>query len=451
MICKQNCEEKISWNERFIGHFAAPSLMGAITGGLAGAYLIQFYTDVLGLAGVLIVWMPAIAKIVSSLMGVLFGWLIDHTRTRFGKARPWLLASGVLIGLCGMLLYSVPSISVKGRMVWVIVSYNLFFSFVFPAYGISHGMLVSLSTRNQKQRDGLALLSSIASSMIPGILVTIIMPILVHWMGVGPQAQMKWLTVMGLFSAAALPVAVLEFCFTRERVCDPDRRYDVVSFWQQLKACIQNPKWVTITIFVMLMQLANVSSNTSMLYYCNWVLGNSVQDGVKRQLMVNIIGQAPMGYGVLLLTPLIRRYGKEKVGGAGFEIAVLGSLIVCFGEKRMPLVLAGLFVKATGMVAGYLMRAFQADALEAVEQSAGFRADGCSLALMGICQNAAAGAAYLMMTYGMQAFGYIAPESTFQVLVQPQRVQHLLICCFAGIPMICYAGCAVCMRMQKKN
>ena len=163
MICKQNCEEKISWTERFIGHFAAPSLMGAITGGLAGAYLIQFYTDVLGLAGALIVWMPAIAKVASSLTGVLLGWLIDHTRTKFGKARPWLLASGALIGICGMLLYSVPSVSIQGRMVWILISYNLFFSFVFPAYGISHGMLVPLSTRNQKQRDGLALISSIAS------------------------------------------------------------------------------------------------------------------------------------------------------------------------------------------------------------------------------------------------------------------------------------------------
>ena len=310
-------------------------------------------------------------------------------------------------------------------------------------------MLVSLSTRNQKQRDGLALLSSIASSVIPGILVTIIMPILVRWMGVGQQAHMKWLTVMGLFSAAALPVAVVEFCFTRERVCDPDRRYDVVSFWQQLKACIQNSRWVTITIFVMLMQLANVSSNTSMLYYCNWVLGNSVQDGVKHQLMVNIIGQTPMGYGVLLLPSLIRRYGKEKVSETGFAIAALGSLIVWLAGKRMPWVLTGLFIKSTGMVAGYLMPAFRADALETVERSVGFSADGCSLALMGICQNAAAGAAYLMMTCGMQAFGYIAPASAFQVVVQPQMVQYVFICCFVGIPLLCYAGCAVCMRRQK--
>ncbi len=449
MICKQNCEEKISWTERFIGHFAAPSLMGAITGGLAGAYLIQFYTDVLGFAGALIVWMPAIAKVASSLTGVLFGWLIDHTHTKLGKARPWLLASGALMGICGMLLYCVPSISVKGRMVWVIISYNLFFSFVFPAYGMSHGMLVSLSTRNQKQRDGLALLTSIASSMIPGILVTIVMPILVRWMGVGQQAQMKWLTVMGLFSAAALPVAVLEFCFTRERVCDPQQRNDEVSFWQQLKACIQNPGWVTITVYVMLMQLANVSSNTSMLYYCNWVLGNSVQDGVKHQLMVNIIGQAPMGYGVLLLPSLIRRYGKEKVSQAGFAIAVLGSLIVWLAGKRMPWVLTGLFIKSTGMIAGYLTPAFQADALEAVEHSAGFRTDGCALALMGIFQNVAAGAGHLTMTYGMQAFGYIAPISTVQVVVQPQMVQHLFVCCFVGIPLICNAGCAVCMRRQK--
>lgn len=68
------------------------------------------------------------------------------------------------------------------------ISYNLFFSLAFSTYSLSHAMMVPLSTRDTKQRDSLAMLSSMAISMLPGALTTVVMPLLVRFIGVGEAA-----------------------------------------------------------------------------------------------------------------------------------------------------------------------------------------------------------------------------------------------------------------------
>lgn len=81
------------------------------------------------------------------------------------------------------------------QIVWVIFSYNLFFALAFTIYNMSHTLMVPLSTRNTKQRDTLALLTSTGTNMIPGMLVTIIMPLLISSFGVGENARGTWLTM----------------------------------------------------------------------------------------------------------------------------------------------------------------------------------------------------------------------------------------------------------------
>ena len=107
----QELEEKqklLTKYEKTIGHMIAPVIIYTAYSALSGQYLLQFYTDVLGLAGGILVWMPLLAKMVSSITGLIFGRLIDRTRTRQGKARPWVLFSGVLLSGLGVLLYCVP-------------------------------------------------------------------------------------------------------------------------------------------------------------------------------------------------------------------------------------------------------------------------------------------------------------------------------------------------------
>lgn len=441
--------ENTQKSEQILGYFLGPCLVYMMYTGIAGTYLTQFYTDVLGLAGGFLTMMPLISKLLSSVTSFLIGRMIDRTRTSQGKARPWILASGILLAVCGILLYAVPNASYEAQLAWVVVSYNLFFSLAFSVYSLSHSLMVPLSTRDTRQRDSLAMLTSTGTSMIPGMLSTVIMPLLISKIGVGSEAQGSWLTVMSVLSIIAIPATLVEYYFTKERVTAESNtsgaQVQTVSFGRQIAACFKDKYWIMIILFTLILQLCSGLSNGSMLYYCNWVLGNSVESGAAKQVLVNVVGQAPLGIGIVILWPLVRKFGKRKVTIVGFSIAALGSLAVLLGGSNMIAVLGGLLVKSTGALPTYVMAALLAEALDHVELKNGFRADGFSASVNSIILTVVMGLAQTLLLAGIQTFGYIAPASTAQIITQPDAVQNFFSWCFAGLPMIGYSICAVIM------
>ncbi len=434
--------------EKWLGYFLGPCLTAMVYSGVGGTYLTQFYTDVLGLSGVFLTLMPFLSKAVDVIMNLLIGRLIDHTRTRQGKARPWLLISGGLIAVAGCLLYAVPRASVAVQMAWIVVSYNLFFAFAYSIYNLSHALMVPLSTRDTKQRDTLAMFTSTGTSMIPGTLVTVIMPLLVPLLGVGAGAQGHWMAVMSVISILALPAVLMEYYFTKERVTEErqdQEEGETVSFARQMKACFFNRYWLLIMGMNVLTNLFNQLSNRSMVYYCNWVLGNSVDSGALNQIMVNVIGQAPLGFGVFLLWPLVRKFGKRRVTLAGYLIGAAGCLMVLLHPGNMGFVLGGLFIKSIGSLPTYVMTAMLAETLDYIEWKNDFRVDGFSASMMSILMTIAQGLGQSILLGGINLFGYIAPEAADQVIVQPEAVQTFFNWCFVGGGLISLLGGALAM------
>ena len=425
-------------SERALGYFVGPMLLYMTYYGIAGTYLTQFYTDVLQITGVFITLMPVISKIIDALTNILMGRIIDRTRTRQGKARPWVLISGVLITLTGILLYAVPKASYGVRIVWVICSYNLFFALAFTLYNMSHTLMVPLSTRNTKQRDTLALLTNAGASMIPGMLVNVIMPVLVAKIGVGEDSQGMWLTMMSIISILAIPAVLLEYYFTKERVTEEEMSVraegedTTTPISVQLKACLQDPYWLIVMGFWILYQIQQSLMGGSMIYYCNWVLGSSVESGAANQVLVNVIGQAPLGIGILILWPLVRRFGKRHVMMFGFGLGALGCLLVILAGKNMGAVLGGLVVRSFGMVPTYVLSAQLAEALDHIEWKNGFRVDGISASVYSIAITVCAGIAQTILLAGINGLGYIAPSSSAEVITQSGAIQWFFRICFVG-------------------
>lgn len=440
-------------SEQWLGYFLGPCFVHMMYTGIAGTYLMQFYTDVLGLGGVILTMMPLIAKILSGIIGFFIGRIIDKTRTVQGKARPWILISGPMLAVCGFLLYAVPRASYSVQIAWVVVSYNLFFSLAFSVYSLSHAMMVPLSTRNTKQRDSLSMMTSMGTSMIPGMLSTVLMPLLVRRIGVGVGAYGSWLTVMSILSIIAIPATLLEYYFTRERVTEEfestTEKEIQITFKDQIRACLHNRWWVMIILFTACIHLSTSLSHGSMLYYSNWVLANSVDSGASKQILVNVIGQAPLGYGIALLWPLVRKYGKRPVALVGFTIAAAGSLMVLFAGDSTKQVLLGLLIRSTGSLPTYTMMAFLAEALDNIEKTKGFRPDGFSASFYSIVHTVMMGLGQTVLLAGINLSGYIVPQSTAQIIAQPEAVTGFFTWCFAGFPAVLYGICAVIMLLYK--
>lgn len=71
--------------ESFLGYFFGPMLLYMAYCAIAGSYLTQYYTDVLGLSGIFLTMMPIFSKIFDAITNVIMGRIIDKTRTVQGK------------------------------------------------------------------------------------------------------------------------------------------------------------------------------------------------------------------------------------------------------------------------------------------------------------------------------------------------------------------------------
>ena len=434
-------------SEMWLGYFAGPCFVYMVYYAVAGTYLTQFYTDVLGLSGVFLTMMPLFSKIFDAITNIIMGRIIDRTRTRQGKARPWIAISGVLMAITGILLYTIPRASFAVQIVWIVVSYNLFFALAFTIYNMSHALMVPLSTRNTKQRDGLAMLTSAGMNMIPGLLVTIILPMLIRVLGVGSAAQGAWIRMMGIISILAIPGTLVEYYFTKERVTEDSMTSDggstlrVTEMRDQLKACFSNRYWLIIMGFTLVYNIFNILQTNIMPYYANWVLADSVAAGTNLQVLINAIGQAPLGFGIFLLWPLVRKFGKRKVMMVGFIIGALGCLGIMLNSRpdRFNVVLIMLLIRSLGAIPTYAMAAQLAEALDHIEWVNEFRADGFSASVFAIIVTVTAGVGQSIIIGGISAFGYIYPEGGVeQVIQQPDAIKNFFIACFVGIPMIGY-------------
>ena len=424
-------------SERWLGYFLGPAGV-ILLNGIMASYLNVFYTDVLRIGslwgGMFLLLFPILSKVFDAVTNIIMGQLIDRTKTRQGKARPWLLMSAPLLLVSGILAYAVPHAGTTVQAVWIIVSYNFYYSIAYTMYYMSHTMMVPLSTRNIKQRDGLAMLSNMALNIIPGMFVAMLFPmVVIPSLGVD---QTKWLKMICVFSAAAFPCVILEYFFTKERITEESRNLgggeDGISVSRQLRACLTDRYWVIIILTQIIIQIVTDIQTTSLIYYCNWVLG-TYNDGTT-QTIVSAVGNAPLGFGILLMWPLVKRFGKRRVMLSGLVVTVLGTGLFMLNPYSMGPVLGTLIIRAFGALPlTYITMSMLADAMDHVEWKSGFRVDGLTMSIYTIVFTVAAGLAQGLFNLGLNAFGYVPPAADGSWVEQSQAVRNYFIFGYQGL------------------
>lgn len=423
-------------SERWIGYFLGPGGVILLNGILA-SFLNVYWTDVAKInglwGGAFILVFPIVSKIIDAITNVIMGQIIDHTKTRQGHARPWLLVGIPIIAIAAVLCFSIPKASPTVQALWIMFSYNLYYSIGYTIYYMSHNMLVPLSTRNAKQRDGVAMLSNMAMCIIPGMFVAMLFPALVlPACGVDPA---KWRTMAIIFSLIALPCAFLEYYFTKERISEEEtdaQTAETISIKEQLKACLSDRYWVIFMVAQIIIQLVVNIQNSSLIYYCNWVLG-TYTDGVT-QTIVSAIGNAPLGFGILIMWPLVGKFGKRNVMVTGLALAIVAGLAFCINPTSMSWVLIMLVIRAFGALPiTYICMAMLADALDHVEWKAGFRCDGFSMSVYTIIFTVAAGVAQGVFNFGLNVVGYVPPAADGSWVAQTDTVKNFFVFGYQGL------------------
>lgn len=433
--------ERVTAREKWLGYLMGPA--GALLlNAVLATYLNVYYTDVLKLGGLwggaFLVVFPIISKIIDAVTNVIMGQIIDRTRTKEGKARPWLLLSAPLVTVSGILLFTVPRASETLQAIWVMLSYNLFYSFAFTVFNMSHNLMVPLSTRNTTDRGGLSVFNQIATIMMSGILVALVFPmVIMPMLGVD---KTKWITTMSLLSVLALPLTLLEYFFTKERVTleAQEERKESVPFLKQIKTVFSDKYMAIIYVYFLIYTLGSSIKNISLPYFCNYVLG-TYNDGIT-QTLLSVIGGIPMGIGIFAVWPLAKRFGKRNVTAVGFVLYAVGGIVCWLFPTNMVMMLVGQFIKNIGgLPCAYVFMALFADVLDHMEWKNRSRCDGIAMSVYNIIACALIGVCTGIFNGLLSGAGYVEPELIDGVTVaaaQSEGVKNVITFSFVGLEVI---------------
>ncbi|HBM03891.1 MAG TPA: MFS transporter [Ruminococcaceae bacterium] len=429
----------VTAKEKWLGYLLGPS--GALLlNAVLATYLNVYYTDVLKLTtiwgGAFLTIFPIISKVIDAITNVIMGYIIDHTKTVQGKARPWLLLSAPLLLISGVLLFVVPQGNETVQVIWVMLSYNLFYSFAYTIYNMSHNLMVPLSTRNTEQRGSLSVFNQISTIMMSGIIVALIFPMLIM-----PQLgvdKSKWIITMSVLSCLALPLTLMEYYFTKERVTMEDinkKEEEKIPYKNLLKAIFTDKYMVLILLYFLIYTVGTQFKNLGLVYFCNYVLG-TYNDG-KTQTMISVIGGIPMGIGIFAVWPLAKKFGKRNLTMAGFVLYAIGSAICWICPTNMVVVLVGQFIKNIGgLPCAYVFMALFADVLDHLEWKHNFRCDGIAMSIYNIIAVTSVGIVTGLFNMLLSKSGYVAPSLVNGVTVaaeQSETVKNAITFSFVGL------------------
>lgn len=155
---------------------------GCVFNQIAAAFLLNYYTDTALIGAGAIATMFLVCRIFDGVTDLVMGGIVDKTSTRWGKARPWLIASAPLTLLGIVLLMNVPlGLSDSGKLVYAYITYIFMNCIVYTIYGISNTALLPLMTHDSEESTMLATFSAVGNNLIGLVAGSAITPLVLNF------------------------------------------------------------------------------------------------------------------------------------------------------------------------------------------------------------------------------------------------------------------------------
>lgn len=349
-------------------------------------FMMIYLTDTMGMNPGIIGTLILITRLFDGVSDVFFGSLIDKTKSRMGKARPWMFwayfgAAAMLIGIFAI----PPSMSDFAMYTWFFVTYLLLNAVFFTANNIAYSTLTALITKNAEERVQMGSIRFVFA-FGTSFLIQIATVGLVQSFGGGAGA---WRNVAILYALIGLAVNTISVFSVRELPQDElyERPHETVleeeeaieesgtlSLLASLKLLISN-KYYLMIVFVFILGQVTTATLGMGIYFMKYILGDEAYFSTFAWAL-NI---------PTILTLVVTPWMVKRAGGIyrvnlwSYILAFIGRalVIVAAAMGSIPLMLVFSAVGAIGMapLVGTL-NALIAEASEHTLLTKGKRVDG---------------------------------------------------------------------------
>ncbi|MBR3834369.1 MAG: MFS transporter [Lachnospiraceae bacterium] len=259
---------------------------GDIAGNVVYAFLTSFVmiylTDTVGLNSGIVGTLIAVSKLFDGISDVFFGSMIDRTKSKMGKARPWMFYGffGCAVTLFGV--FAIPTTMGKtAQYAWFFIAYTLLNAVFYTANNIAYAALTSLVTKNSKERVEMGSFRFMFS-FGTNLLIQSITFGAVEALGGGAAG---WRAIAIIYCIVGIITNTLS-CFSVKELSEEELRDGEINeedskltLGQTFKLLVSNKYFLMIVVIYILQQLraAMVSVGT---YFMTYVLLNQKLFGV---------------------------------------------------------------------------------------------------------------------------------------------------------------------------
>lgn len=336
-------KDRVSGFEKFA--YGCGEISTNIVFTIATSLLVMFYTDVVHVSAATIGMIIAVSQVFNGASDIGAGFIIDRTRSKYGRARIWLLRMSVPYGIAAVLMMTVPRAGTMVQAIYIFITYNLMLTVVYTLFQLPFATTMTYMSRDQGERAKINIIR-MAMSPIGNILVTMLFTRIVSAMpNGGIDSQRNWVILTAVYAVFAAAMMLFCFAVVRERVEVKDGLgSEKVPLTQAVKALARNKYFVLLFLFFVMFAMYQTFAGTMATYYCKWIVNDT-------RIMGNV-NTACFGITIivtLVIGKVMHLMSKRNwcIGGALFIIA--GSLVLLIAPQNIALVTFGGLLRGIGM------------------------------------------------------------------------------------------------------
>ena len=304
--------------------YGSGDIAGNVVYAVLSSFVMIYLTNTVGLNSGIVGTLIAVSKLFDGFTDVFFGSMIDKTKSRMGKARPWMFYGffGCAITLLGV--FTIPAgIGKTAQYAWFFIAYTLLNAVFYTANNIAYSALTALVTKNSRERvqmGSFRFMFAFATSL----LIQTITVGAVDALGGGAAGWRNIAIIYCIVGVVTNTIAVLSVKELPENEAEMEKeaeeqKENKLSLAQSAKLLFTNKYYVMICVVYILQQLYGAMINIG-LFFMTYVLHNK-----------NLFGAFSWAINIPLI---VRLYSRQRLFQSVRECTSLTNTAICLQRSE---------------------------------------------------------------------------------------------------------------------
>lgn len=310
---------------------------------LSSSFLLKFYTDVMGVDGVIVGFVMMFARFVDAFTDITMGRICDRSKmTPIGKFKPWIRRMCGPVAISSFLIYqsSLAGMQMTFKIIYLFVTYILWGSIFYTSINIPFGSMASAISSEPGDRQSLSTYRTMGATFA-GLIVGAVVPALAYDT-IGENVILngeRFTIIAGVFSILAVVCYLLCYYLTTERVKtevneEIQKKNNLITM---LKNALKNRALISIIAASVVMLLAQLTMQSM----ANYVFPNFYKSP-RAQTISTFTMMGGMIVAAILAKPLADRFGKAEVSVVSNIMASIVSVLLYFVRPENVWVYVGI-------------------------------------------------------------------------------------------------------------